>query len=292
MDSFNTEKLNTKKLQPITWNLDYGWRLLATAFSFALFGAGTLVLGSVFHLARLIPIQQSSKQLWIRRSISKGCRFYIKIMQWMGLLTFAFGGQQVLAKKLHQQTGNLLIANHPTLLDAVFLLSLHSNLCCITKTSLARNPFTASIISMAGYLRNDDAGFIEQARHKLARGETLLIFPEGTRSSHGYNLQFKRGAANIGILTGCHIVPVIIQCTPPTLQKGKPWYCIPDKAPHFTLSAGEVIIPASHVNSAKPVTIQYRQLTVALQKIYRTYLNRLSDLNGKVNSEEMMGSKP
>ncbi len=104
--------------------------------------------------------------------------------------------------------------NHPGLLDAVFLMAILHRPVCIIRAGLMRNPCFAGTAWLAGYITNDrGAGLIRQCQVKLAAGDNLLIFPEGTRTrshAHGVN-SFKSGFALAAVLTGAPIQTVLIE---------------------------------------------------------------------------------
>jgi len=52
--------------------------------------------------------------------------------------------------------GQLIIANHPTLVDIVFLISRVKQANCIVKQKLWHNPFMRGPILNAGYISNGD----------------------------------------------------------------------------------------------------------------------------------------
>jgi 1-acyl-sn-glycerol-3-phosphate acyltransferase len=122
------------------------------------------------------------------------------------------------------------------LLDVVFLISLVPNANCVVKGKLTRNFFTRAPVMAAGYIMNEEAGdVIDAAKRIIDDGQTLIVFPEGTRTIPDERIQFKRGAANIAIRTGSEITPVLIYCTPTTLTSGGHWYQIPDHRMHFRI---------------------------------------------------------
>ena len=82
-----------------------------------------------------------------------------------------------------QRDGLLVLANHPTLIDVVCLISLLPNADCVVKRAVARNPFMRGPVRAAGYISNDDgAGLVDDCVAAVHAGGTLVIFPEGTRS--------------------------------------------------------------------------------------------------------------
>lgn len=80
--------------------------------------------------------------------------------------------------------GPLVIApNHPSLLDAVFVISRLPDTVCVMKGSLLRNFLLAPAARLARYVPNDSLlRLISRAGAELEAGGQLLLFPEGTRS--------------------------------------------------------------------------------------------------------------
>ncbi|WP_164570717.1 lysophospholipid acyltransferase family protein, partial [Pseudomonas viridiflava] len=81
------------------------------------------------------------------------------------------------------------------------------------------------------------------AVERLQGGQTLIIFPEGTRTQPGQPPAFHRGAAAIALRGASMITPVTIKVSPTTLTKAEPWYRIPQRRVHFTLHVGADIDP-------------------------------------------------
>lgn len=250
-------------------NLNVYWRVFATGLSFLLFGIGSLVIGLFFLIIIApLPVATGRKQYWVRQIIKKACQTYIFIIKSLRVLSFSI-------KKPHPipSAGCLIIANHPTLLDAIFVLSTIDNVCCIVKANLWKNPLTYIVVTLAGYIPNTSSSLVELAMNKLSNSENILIFPEGTRSTYDNQLAFKRGAANIAVLANCPILPIVIRCVPRTLQKHEKWYQVPASVPHFSLQMHPAINIANCIDVNKPGTVQYRHLTRFLREYYRSHLS-------------------
>ncbi len=245
------------------------YRALGTALCYALFGLGAPVVSIILPLISIMPVSPSQKKQWTRAIISKSCMFYLNTMKALSLLTYSIKPTATIAPK-----GKIIIANHPSLLDAFFILGMCNNLCCITKSTLWKNPFTALIVRMADYIPNNCEDFIQQAQKRLNNGENILIFPEGTRNYYDDQLDFKRGAANLAILTESDIVPILIKCTPRAMQKGEKFYSIPAIAPLFSFDVLKTIETKKHIKMDSPKTLQYRQLTRYLIDLYRPHLTK------------------
>ncbi|BBM01214.1 1-acyl-sn-glycerol-3-phosphate acyltransferase [Microbulbifer sp. GL-2] len=170
-----------------------------------------------------------------RLIIHHAFRLFIGFMYKTGIYTYKFSDEAKLMKP-----GQLILANHPSLIDVVFLISRIPNANCIVKASLFRNPFMRGAVVTAGYIPNDDPErIIELASESLENGESVVLFPEGTRSVPGKPFKFQRGAAYMALRSGVSPTLVTIRCNPPMLMKNIPWYRIPHSRPHFEFDISE-----------------------------------------------------
>lgn len=215
-----------------------GWylRLCMTAVSFFLFGVGALIVGTVLlPIVKLIPAAHEVKRHRARAVMSAALRIFIGFMRRVGVLTYEFHGRERLARP-----GQLVVANHPTLIDVVFLLAFMPAASCVVKQGMWRNPLTRWAVTLAEFIPNNDtASMIEGAARSLQEQQSLIIFPEGTRTRPNQPIVFHRGAANVALRAAAAVTPVYIRCEPTTLTKSEPWHRIPPRRPHFTLSVGD-----------------------------------------------------
>ena len=234
----------------------YYWRLLATALCFALFGLVGLCLRLFyFPLLRCWQGSEASKQHRAKRTISRLFWLFIQCMARSGVLTYEIKGAERLGRP-----GQMIIANHPSLIDVVFLIGLVRGANCVVKHSLWQNPFTCGPVRATGYISNDgSAEMLDTAADTLRSGQTLIVFPEGTRTQPGCAPQFHRGAAAIALRGASLITPVVIQVSPTTLTKAEPWYRIPFKRVHFSLRVGADIDPHTFAELG-PAPIASRKL--------------------------------
>lgn len=166
-------------------------------------------------------------------------RLYMNFMRAIGILDYQVRGGERL-----NSAGRLVIANHPSLLDIVFLISQIHNATCIVKPALAANPFMRIPIRAMGYIYAEDpADLVERCATELREGGSLIIFPEGTRTTPGKPIKFQRGAAAIALQAEAKILPITISCSPTTLTKQEKWYRIPEKKFTLSLDVGEDIGP-------------------------------------------------
>lgn len=226
--------------------MDHAWRVLGTGLSFLAFGLGGLLLGGLlFPLLLLIGDPQRRRRI-ARRLVQLSFATHVGIMHRLGVLTYEIRGRERL-----RRDGLLVLANHPTLIDVVFLVSLLPNADCVVKRAVACNPFMRGPVRAAGYVSNDDgAGLVDDCIAAVRAGGNLVIFPEGTRSVPGQPPRLQRGAANIAVRGRLDITPVRITCTPPTLNKGQKWYRVPSRRFHVLVDIGEDLPISSFLNGA------------------------------------------
>jgi 1-acyl-sn-glycerol-3-phosphate acyltransferase len=230
--------------------ISYCWRFLATALCFAVFGLAGLVFGLVvFPLMRLLPGDPAAHRRRVRATFQMGMRAFVEFMRGVGVLTYEFEGAEQLGRP-----GQMILANHPSLIDVVFLMAFTPQTTCIVKSALWRNPFTRWPVAAAGFLSNAPTfEMVEGTAQALREGQSVIVFPEGTRTTPGQALQFHRGAANIAVKAAAVVTPVFVRCDPTTLAKNMPWYRIPPRRVRYTFRVGADIDLQAYRRSPPPV---------------------------------------
>ena len=178
------------------------------------------------------------------------------------------------AENLKKASGVVLIANHPTLIDIVILISIIKNVDCIVKSSLTSNPFIMGVIRGTGYISNaqpDD--LLHDCQKSLQRKQVLVIFPEGSRTTPGNTIKFQRGAANIAIRCNANILPTTINCYPNFLIKNQKWYNVPVTRPDIELTF-EPPLNIAQYSAAENKGIAARKLTQKIEKHFQEQVKR------------------
>jgi 1-acyl-sn-glycerol-3-phosphate acyltransferase len=248
---------------PASGPLNRAWRIFGTGFSFVCFGVGAVVLGfTVWPLLRFSSTNRRRAIARIQRAVSRSMRVFLWLMKTVGVISWEIRGQEKLARR-----GQFVVANHPTLIDVVFMVGLMPEVDCIVKQALWRNVFLRWPVYWAGYISNATGeGLIAACATALREGRSLMVFPEGTRTRPGEPISMQRGAAQIALAAGIDLTPVTITCVPITLFKGNPWYRVPSRTAHFILSVGEPIALAPFITPGTPASISARHLTQALEQ--------------------------
>ncbi len=251
----------------------YCWRLFGTGFSFFTFGVGGLILWfAVFPLLALAPGTRRQKIGRSQAAVHYSFYLFIGLMHRIGIMTYEINGLEKL-----NRPGQLILANHPTLVDIVFLISRIKNANCIVKESLWRNPFMRGPILNAGYISNGDPEkMIAECVEWLQSGGTMIIFPEGTRSVPGKPCRFQRGAAVIALQANKIVTPVTISCYPSTLTKAEPWYSIPERHFHLAMHVEEDVALNEFI-AIEPKSIAVRRFNQYLQDYFTVRRERYQE---------------
>lgn len=260
------------KLDPNQEDYDYqadlapllSWKVISTGLSFVVFGLGGLILSlTVFPLIYILQRPEQQRKLTSRRLLSKLFRLYISMMEYFGLIKVTVEGAEHLKAE-----GQLVIANHPSLLDVVYLISLIDNTTSLVKGSMWINPFTAGTVLATHYIRNDGDNPLQDCVDALEHGESLIIFPEGTRTDPQKPFKFHRGAANIALLAKKDITPVSISSNPPRLLKHQPWYEASKQTINITIRCHPSLSITPYIETDLPRSKVARRLTADLQALY------------------------
>jgi 1-acyl-sn-glycerol-3-phosphate acyltransferase len=248
--------------------VNYIWRIFATGLSFSVFGLGGVVIGGVvFPSLLLITRDAQQRQIKAQRLIQYGFSGFVQMMRALGIMTYEINGLE----KLQDCQGEIIVANHPTLIDVVVLISLLPRADCIVKKSLWHNPFTRGPVQAAGYILNDESSaLIEQCVAQLEKQQApLVIFPEGTRTVKGQRLNtFQRGAANIAVRAKANFRPVVIRCVPSTLTKNEKWYQVPKRPFHVTIDVKDTLSIAHIIHEASSPSAAARRVSDQLYQFF------------------------
>lgn len=251
--------------------IDRAWRVCATGLCFSGFGLGGLVLRVlVFPVLALVPWSALQRQRVCKDVIRHAFRLFLWLMRAVGVIGYEVRNAQRLRRH-----GLLIVANHPSLIDVIFLIALTRRADCVVKAGLAHNPFTRGPVLATGYVRNDSgAAMVQDCIASLRAGNNLVIFPEGTRTPLDGSLRLQRGVANIAVRGGFVLTPVIIRCEPPTLRKGDKWYRVPVRRPRYVIDVRQDLDTARLAPPGADDAMAVRAVTQALTDYFSREIRR------------------
>jgi len=151
----------------------------------------------------------------------------------------------------------IIAANHRSFLDPFVIGTMSGRpMHFVSKKELFKRPWQAWLLNALGAFPVDrgagDAESIETAKAILARGDIVLIFPEGTRTRPGALGKPHKGVGRLALETGAPVVPIAIIGTE-TVRRG--WRIRPHKV---RVRAGRPLtfpnVPNASPQLAKAVT--------------------------------------
>jgi len=179
-------------------------------------GVATALLGGLVILASLIGIK-GNLYWWAARTWSRW-------LLWTSGCTVTVEGLDNIA----QDRPQIFVSNHVSHIDVIALAAnIPKRFRFVAKKELGRIPFFGSAWKAAGHIsvdRSDRASAVaslDAAGRVIRRDKSsVVIFPEGTRSTTPEMLPFKKGAFMLALHTGIDIVPAAVLGTRSILPKG------------------------------------------------------------------------
>jgi 1-acyl-sn-glycerol-3-phosphate acyltransferase len=119
----------------------------------------------------------------------------------------------------------VMVANHQSLLDILVMFRLFVHFKWVSKIENFRIPCIGWNMRLNQYieLRRGDKQSIGEmmsaASRTLDDGNSIMMFPEGTRSADGRLKAFKHGAFTLAQGSGCPILPIVVEGTADALPK-------------------------------------------------------------------------
>ncbi len=128
-------------------------------------------------------------------------------------------------ERLSSNRACVYVANHLSLVDILVLFRLFTHFKWVSKVENFRVPFIGWNMRLNGYvplLRGDKASVIdmmERCDRLIGGGNSIMMFPEGTRSTTGRMRRFKPGAFELAIRNRVPVQPIVIRGTGDALPK-------------------------------------------------------------------------
>jgi 1-acyl-sn-glycerol-3-phosphate acyltransferase len=181
-----------------------------------------------------------------RAGAMRSFRIFLGAMEALGAWRLDLGELEAL-----KEAGPLIVApNHPSLLDAVFIVSRLPNAVCVMKGSLLGNFFLGPAARLARYVRNDTLlRLISSAGGELREGGQLLLFPEGTRTVGDPVGPFTDAVGALSRSSAVPVQTVIIEADSTFLGKGRSLLARPELPLAYRVRLGRRFDPPTDVRA-------------------------------------------
>ncbi len=119
----------------------------------------------------------------------------------------------------------MMVSNHLSLVDIFVVHRLFCHFKWVSKAEVFKLPLIGWNMHLCGYIplrRGDKASVIQMldsCRAALARGSSVMMFPEGTRSRTGALKLFKPGAFELACDASVPVLPLVVQGTAQALPR-------------------------------------------------------------------------
>jgi 1-acyl-sn-glycerol-3-phosphate acyltransferase len=253
-----------ERLPQRTWPMPLAWVGLQSLL--VMLG----LMSALWNLLALLlyPVLPRSAGLRVGRAgIAFGYRIFWAAARASGLLRMEDAHA---LRALADERGLVIVANHPSLLDALMLVAQLPRSFCVMKASLMRNPFLGPGALLARYIRNDGPrAMVRQAVDDLRAGGQLVMFPEGTRTTSASLNAFQGGFALIARRANAPVQTVFIDTTSPYLGKGWPIWRLPPLPVEFSLRIGRRFEPGPDVDAWVAEIERYMAANVHQMPLHR-----------------------
>lgn len=250
----------------------YWWHIFAKIMSFALFGIGAILISVVaLPVMKLLFWKKERFRKAGHRFISFMFRFFVCFMTVIRSSHLSTPDK----KKFRSLKSSIVVANHPSLIDVVMLISLIPDADCIVNSYLMGKNIVHIIVSnlyIPTSLPHEE--IMRKCVDSLRSGSNLIIFPEGTRSLPSGQNKFKKGAARIALASGCPIVPVYMGGNDKRgLRKHDPMFLYNTRhCYHYEPHIKETVSPEKYRGMPEPAAA--KRITAELAEILSDENNR------------------
>ncbi len=178
---------------------------------------GTTILGLTVIIAALLGVKDKPGGIF-----EKVPRLWSSLVLWaVGVKVRVHG-----LENLNPGEPHIFASNHVSWFDVPALAKILPRYKFVAKAELFKVPIFGPAMRHAGMIeiqrenRKAAFGAYEVAAERIREGNSVVVFPEGTRG-HAYPLRpFKKGPFVLAIAAGVPIVPIIIHGTIEIMRKG------------------------------------------------------------------------
>ena len=213
-------------------------------FAAMLLWLGTMLLIGNLLFLPLIVLPRALRQPLIQAAISATLAVFLAGASRCGLMRLDLSALDV----LNRERGLLLAANHPSMIDVFLVISRVRRAACLMKSSIGFNLFLAVGAWLGGYISNKRVDrMIRQASDAAAAGQTILAFPEGTRTTTQPVNRLKPGLALIAKRSQAPLQVILIETNSPYLGQGWRIWRPPQFPLVYKARLGPRLMPSSSV---------------------------------------------
>lgn len=190
--------------------------LFITGAGFLIFVGGSLIITATgFVMLRVLPGRKKRRKLIYHYMIMYVCK---------GMVYLVANVRKNLIDTHLIRFGkpSVIISNHQSHIDLALILMLHPKIIVFTNDTVWNSPLYGQIVRMADFYPASRGyeNALPRMRALVEDGYSILIFPEGTRSSTSEILRFHKGAFYLAEHLNLDIQPMILHGAGDLVTKG------------------------------------------------------------------------
>ena len=200
-------------------------RGIVVSFFFSVYGIGGRVLG--FGLIPVLALLGEKSRFFMRRAVQMIYVVFVWMLEVTGMIRIKISKKD--RKKISACQGCVVVANHPTLIDIVLLMSILPDSTGLAKMEAGKNFFYSRVVSSVFIPNTDVEKTLKDAKQALDDSVNLIVFPQGTRTQLNEKRKFHRGAAQMALRSKKDVVVLAIVPRIPFLGKKQLWCDVGDR---------------------------------------------------------------
>lgn len=177
----------------------------------------TIIAWIVAVLCHIVFFFYASVMMWFypnpREKHMLMCKPFVRLILYsLGVTVEIRGVEHIQSKGPY-----ILMANHTSMIDiGLMILSVPIPFRFIAKRELALVPFLGWAMAIQGqyFINRSDSkkayALLDKIKEDVRQGQSILVFPEGTRSANGQLRSFKKGSFRLAKETAAPVIPCVI----------------------------------------------------------------------------------
>lgn len=190
-----------------------------TFYAFVFFTSGCGILSGIVPVLILLPVSARRKKEWFNSMVRVTLRLFLKTIVTVKQINMNPSGEKF-------DKPAVIIANHQSFVDILVLLALLPRVVMVTNRWVWKSPFFGRIVRFSDFMSVEEGYdiMVQRLQPKVANGYSVVVFPEGTRSSDCTVKRFHKGAFFLAEALKLDIVPVLLYGNGMVVSKKQPFY--------------------------------------------------------------------
>lgn len=224
---------------------------------------GCFIILVLTLLLLCLPIRRRYKQALVSKMLHVGCKALVAVTP--VIKSVRIDGD--LVEKDGTVEPGIIVANHQSSLDIILLMAAFPKVKFFVADWVKNSPLFGPIAEYLGYYVRSEGyeGSLTNLKKDIDQGWSLVIFPEGTRTTDGTIRRFHKGAFYLASQVNAPVTPVVFYGN---------WRIMP-KNHCFTITRGLSVIQV--LEPVKTENIDYHELTRRVATLVKDSYAKLCD---------------